>query len=171
MSVAATWAPSCSGLCNWWQLVLVWIVAAGTVGVAASQALSPQLAGGGSWWRWWAAGPRCWAVGRGSDGQHPVGARVWLGQAVQDGGRWEPRVRRKKAGGVGHAGAPRYSTRNWAAMRFVPWALESDMHLLALLLSLLLVGMPQKHVGLSFPVCTRGWMTALFTPSGSCEAS
>lgn len=101
MSVAATWAPSCSGLCNWWQLVLVWIVAAGTVGVAASQALSPQLAGGGSWWQWWAAGPRCWAVGRGSDGQHPVGARVWLGQAVQDGGRWEPRVRRKKAGGRG----------------------------------------------------------------------
>lgn len=40
LGVPATWAPSCSGLYDWWQLVLVWIV--WTVGMAASQALSPQ---------------------------------------------------------------------------------------------------------------------------------
>lgn len=54
--------------------------------------------GGGSWWR--AAGRRGWAVGWGRGGQRPAGARVWLGQAGQDGGRWEPRVRREQAGGV-----------------------------------------------------------------------
>lgn len=41
MNVPATWAPSCSGLCNPEQLVLVCSVAAESVRMAASQALSP----------------------------------------------------------------------------------------------------------------------------------
>lgn len=108
--------------------------------------------GGGSWWR--AAGRRGWAVGWGRGGQRPAGARVWLGQAGQDGGRWEPRVRREQAGGCGHAGAPCYPTRNWAARGIRALGLGvGQMCLLALLLSLLPVGGAR---GPQFPCLHQG---------------
>lgn len=90
VSVPATWAPSCSGLYNREQLVLVCSEAAGTMGLAASQALSPvrwreQTDPGGD-----GGGPGRSArlcVGWELGGQRPTWAWVRLGQVVQDGGR------------------------------------------------------------------------------------
>lgn len=124
--------------------------------------------GGGSWWR--AAGRRGWAVGWGRGGQRPAGARVWLGQAGQDGGRWEPRVRREQAGGArATLGLPVIPPETGQPVGSEPWASESGRCVCWLCRSVSCRW--EEHAGLSFPVCTRGWVAALFTPSGSCEAS
>lgn len=93
VNVPLTWAPSCSGLYNQEQLVLVWSAAAGTVGTVAFQAPSPppgreqilvEMAGSRAETLDCGAGSRMVALPRGPG---------LAGQVVQDGGRGKPRVK------------------------------------------------------------------------------
>lgn len=152
MSVPATWALSCSPLCNWEQLVLLlepgcWDC--GEDGFPGTVPTGLQGAGSGGD-RWWAAGLQCGSL----DGQCPTGPGL-AGQVVKNGGRCSPgRGQRELASCQGpvllHQELSSQAARTLGLSMGHTW-------LLALPLTLCAVGSLLKLQGLRFPIYSRGY--------------